>query len=85
MTDEPMQGAMSINTKNLSADSRQPVNGTVEPIVFMIRSDVQTMLRREKEKASVSSIYLDLKPPYASGSYNEAISGGVCYFTVPEV
>lgn len=32
--------------------------------VFMTKSEVEVMLMREKEKAYVSSIGLDLKPPY---------------------
>lgn len=38
---------------------------TEEPTIFMTRSDVEAMLRREKEMASVSSICLDLEPPYS--------------------
>lgn len=35
-----------------------------EPTVFMTCLDIQAMLRRKKEKASISLVCLDLKPPY---------------------
>lgn len=37
-----------------------------EPTVFMTRSKVDAMLRREKEKRSISTFCMYLKPPYAT-------------------
>lgn len=51
------------NAHNLSA-GRGSTSGNKEPTVFMTHSELEVMLRREKEKAYVSSVYLDLKPPY---------------------
>lgn len=35
-------------------------------MVFMTRPEVESMLRREKQKASASFIGLDMKPSYAT-------------------
>lgn len=37
-----------------------------EVTIFMARSKIDATLKRQKEKASVSSIYLDLEPLYAA-------------------
>lgn len=66
VANEPRQGATPANGDNVFANGRQPTSMTEEPIVFMAKSEVKAMLRREKEKAFVSSICLDLKPPLAT-------------------
>lgn len=35
-----------------------------EPIVFMNCSEIEDILKKEKEKAFTGSTFLDLKPPY---------------------
>lgn len=37
-----------------------------QQLVFMSRSKAKAILRKEKEKASVSYDYLDLQPPYSA-------------------
>lgn len=34
------------------------------PLAFMIKAKVELILKKEKEKASLSTIRTDLKPPY---------------------
>lgn len=65
VADEPMQGATPVNGDKFFANGRRPASMTKEPIDFMANSKVKVMLRREKEKASLSSICLDQKPPFA--------------------
>lgn len=48
----------------------------------MTRSDVEAILMKEKEKASISSICLNIKPPYAIKVTSKAIANGLCHFTV---
>lgn len=48
---------------NLSAVGRRPVNAVEEPLVFVTRSKIEA---KKIEHASVSSICLDLTPPYAA-------------------
>lgn len=50
----------------------------------MTRSEVKALLRREREKALVSLVYLDLKAPYVAEVAGEAISGGICHSTIAE-
>lgn len=59
--DERIQGVTLVNTDNLSA-ARRPTNLAEELTVFMTRVEVETVLRREKEKASSTTAYLNLKP-----------------------
>lgn len=66
MTDEPVQGATVTNGDNLSAAGRRPVSVAEEPTVFMTRSKVDAMLRRDKEKRPVSTICMYLKSPYVA-------------------
>lgn len=49
---------------SLSTASIRPASMAKEPTLFMTRAKVEPMPRREKERASISSIYLDLKPLY---------------------
>lgn len=42
------------------------MNATEEPITFMTTSEVETTLRREKEKAYVSLVSLDFELSYSS-------------------
>lgn len=42
------------------------VSVTEEPSAFMDQAEVEAMLWREKQKASVASLYLDFKPPYST-------------------
>lgn len=65
MTAKPVQGATPRNVDNLSATNTRPRSATVDLTTFMTQSKVQAMLRREKSKASASSIYFDLKSPYS--------------------
>lgn len=51
----------------------------------MTRSEVEAMLRSEKEKASVLSTYLGLKPLYAAEVVANPYPVGVRYSTVLEV
>lgn len=60
-----MQGATPVNVDNISAASRRPASATKKLTIFVIRSKVKEMLKGEKEKAYVSSIFVDLKPLYA--------------------
>lgn len=62
--DDPIQGVTHANFGNLFATGRRPLSAIYEPMVFITRFEVEAMLRREKEQASISSIRLDLKPPY---------------------
>lgn len=54
---------MPVNVDNLSATGKEPTRTLEEPTVFMIRSEVEVM-RRENERASVSSIFMNQKPPF---------------------
>lgn len=62
MTNKPVQRATPANANNPSSDGSGPVNTNEEPDVLMTRSEIETILRPEKEKDFVSSIFLDLKP-----------------------
>lgn len=63
---DPVQGVTpSINVDNLSAVGRRPINTSEELMVFMTKFEIESVLKKEKEKASVSSICLDLKHQYA--------------------
>lgn len=62
--DDPLQGAMlATNIENNSAISRQQTS-TSEDQPSITRGEVEVMLKKEQEKASASTISLDLKPPY---------------------
>lgn len=63
--DDLVQGVTPANINNLFITARQLVSAIEEPVAFMTRSEIEAILRREKEKASVSSICLDVKPSYA--------------------
>lgn len=54
---------MIINAENLFVTGRRPANVVEEPTILVTSSKVDKMFRREKEKPSVSSICMDLKPP----------------------
>lgn len=71
-----MKGATPANADNLSTTGRQPASAVEERTVFMTRLEVETMLGREKEKASVSSTCLNLKPPYVAEVVMEPYSVG---------
>lgn len=62
-----MQGAPPVNAGNLSLLVNDQLAVVEEATIFMNRSEVETILRTEKEKAYALSIRLDLKPPYAAG------------------
>lgn len=64
ITNESIQGATPINANDHSV-ARRPASVVEEPINFMGCSEVEAILRKEKEKASVPSDYLDLKPLYS--------------------
>lgn len=65
--DDPVQGVTpTINDGNLFIANRRPLRATEQPVAFMTRFNAEAMLKNEKEKASVSSIYLDLKTPYVA-------------------
>lgn len=65
VTNDPTQGTKPANADNIFAASRQPATSTEEPTVFMTRSEVEVILRREKKKGPISLIFLVLKRPYA--------------------
>lgn len=46
--DAPVQGATPTNTNNLSSADRWRVSVDEEPTIYMARSEVEAMLRREK-------------------------------------
>lgn len=52
------------NDNNLSVACKRPVSSREGPVAFMTRVDVETILRKEKEKGFTSTIGLDLKIPY---------------------
>lgn len=56
-----------MNPDNQFATGRRTVDTGKVPIVFMTRSNVDALLRREEEKALISSTRLHLKPLYAVG------------------
>lgn len=60
VTDEPMEGVTPVNVDNLST-TRQPAGMAEEPTIFMSCFVLDTMLQKEKERASVSFFSLDLK------------------------
>lgn len=64
--DDLVRWVTPANADNLLAASRRPLSANEEPMVFMTRSEVEAMLRREKEKAPVSSIRLNLNSPFAA-------------------
>lgn len=72
-----------INVDNLFVIGRRPISATEEP-TFMTRFQVEVMLKREKEKAIVSLIYLDLQPPNAAVVAMKLYPVGY-YSIVPEV
>lgn len=78
---EPLQGATPTNASNLFAIGRRPASATEEPTIFMTRSEVETMLTREKEKPLVCSILINLKPPYAAEIAAKPYSMG---YTAPQ-
>lgn len=51
-----------MSTNNFSTTGGRPVSATEETMVFMTKFKVEAILRKEKEKALVSAICLDLKP-----------------------
>lgn len=57
-----MQVVTPANADNLPVVGRQPVTAAKEPTVLVAWFEVESMSRKEKEKASLSSMYLDLKP-----------------------
>lgn len=56
VTDKPMQADTPANVENLFARGRQLASLIQKPITLMTRSEIEAMLRREKEKTSISSI-----------------------------
>lgn len=59
--DEPAQGVIPANALFIA---RRPASLVEEPTVFKTRAEVESMLKKEKEKASVTSACIDLNPPY---------------------
>lgn len=53
--------------------------------IFMTGLEIDAMLRRENNKASVSLVCLDLKPPYLVGRAYKVLSPKVCNASVLEV
>lgn len=76
MVDDPAWGVRPGNVDNLSITGKRLVSPAEEHTVFMARPEIEAILRIEKENASGSSIYLNLKPPYAVQGCSEAIPGG---------
>lgn len=66
LTDEPMQRVTPANADNLFT-VRRPTSLAKEQTVFMTCSKVEVvaMLKKEKQQASASSTFLDMKPPYS--------------------
>lgn len=75
MTEDHTQGITAANADNLYVADRRPVSPVEEPTTFMTR-EVEVMLKREKEKALVSLVCLDLKPPLAVKSWESHIQWG---------
>lgn len=50
MLDDLVQRVRTTNADNLVAVGRRPVNVAKAPTIFMARSEVEAMLRREKER-----------------------------------
>lgn len=65
VSDEPVQRVTLANADNHSVAGRRLASAVEEPTIFMIILEIETVLRREKEKASISLICMDLKPPYS--------------------
>lgn len=59
MIDDPKEGVTHPNADNIFVAGWRPISMADEPIVFMTRPKVEAM-----EKASVSSICLNLKLAY---------------------
>lgn len=56
VTDKPMQADTPANVENLFARGRQLASLIQKPITLMTRSEIEAMLRREKEKTSISLV-----------------------------
>lgn len=64
--DDSVQNVTPItNTGNLSTVAKRPVSTMEKPTAFMTRLKVEALLKKEKEKAYVSMISLDLNPLYS--------------------
>lgn len=74
---------MPANADNLFAAGRRLASMGKEPTVFMTRSELETRLRREKKKASIALVCLDLKRLYVV-EVAASLSGGVCYSKILE-
>lgn len=65
IVDDSLQGVTSAtDATDLPVAGRQPVGVTEEPVAFMTRAEVNTILRKGKGKAFTSIIALDLKLSY---------------------
>lgn len=64
MVDDSMQGVTPSNVDNFAA-GRWPATTTKEPVDLMTRFEVEAISRREKEKAHMSQICLNIKSLYA--------------------
>lgn len=65
MIGDPALGVTHVEVDNLFATGRWLVSVVEERTVLMTRSEVEAILRKEKEKDHVSLICLGLNPPYA--------------------
>lgn len=79
MISGPVQGVTPATDANNFAVGRQPVSAVEKPIVAMTRYEVKAILRKEKEKGSMSSICLDLKPLNATEVTTKLYSMGQQY------
>lgn len=59
--DELAQGVTPANALFIA---RRPASLVEEPTVFITRTKVEPMLKKEKEKVSVTLACIDLNPPY---------------------
>lgn len=78
------EGGMPVNVDNLSATGKEPTRTLEEPTVFMIRSEVEVM-RRENERASVSSIFMNQKPPFWFWCCSSTLFSGNMLLHYPKV
>lgn len=53
-----------MNADNISTDRQ--ASAVEEALAFITHFEVEAMLRKEKKKAYVASVCLDLKPPYSA-------------------
>lgn len=65
VVDIPVQGDETCKCQQ-SLYCKVPASLAKEPTAFIAHSEIEAMLRKKKENASVASVFLDLKPPYSA-------------------